>query len=169
MKKIIVVGLCLLLIGGLIMPAQAYNFTIQINPPIGENVSIYDSNEKLIGKTNETGIFTFCLDDLELGEKRYLTLKKEGYEDTPIKIYNAGCDNGIFGTLLKVLPKTIPVKSTPEILATAAPFPEEHKSQKQRITDLENTTAEQETKISELEKQITTILNWIKTKFGDVI
>lgn len=161
MKKTIVMGICLLLIGGLIMPAQAHNFTIQISPPVGKNVSVYDDNGKFIGKTNETGFFIFCLDDLELGEERYLTLKKGGYEDMTVKIYNAGCNNGIFGGMQKIKPK--PTPEPPEV----TPIPTI--SQEQRISELENATTEYETRISWLENKVNGILNWVRSKFGDLI
>ena len=184
MKKILVICFCLLLMGGLILPSQAHNFTIYLDSDSGDgaNASFYLKG-KFVGKTDENEKVIFNIDDLEPGKKYNVTIKKEGFRDKILEnqIYNAG-DNAIrcaydcriiplseMSPFTHEMPHNLTPEPTPEILATAAPFPEEHKSQKQRITDLENTTAEQETKISELEKQITTILNWIKTKFGDVI
>ena len=159
----------MLLIGGLIMPAQAHNFTIRVDAMDSEakkNVTVY-FNGKEIGKTNETGQFIYPLNDLKLGEERVLILKKEGFNNTPVTVYknpHGGCDNGVMLAMQPITPEP-----TPEIFPTAPPLPEGHKSQKQRITELENIIAEHETKISWLEGKIKGILQYIKDKFGDIL
>ena len=164
MKRIMVIGICLLLIGGLIMPVCAHNFTIQIEPSeVRKNVSLYFSG-KFIGKTDETGFFKFSIDSLKPHKKYNLTLKKEGYEDKIVKVYNAGCDNGIITILQPIMPEL-----TPTITPTAAPLTEGYKTSKQRITELENITAEHETRIIWLEGKIKVILDWVKDKFGDIL
>lgn len=181
MRKILVIGLILLLIGGLIMPAQAHSFTIHLGKD-GVNASFY-MDGGVIGKANKSGKVVLNTSSLEEGKMYNVTVKKEGFIDMILvnQIYKAGGDINLhcaysgyriispseMSDFTHEMPHEPTPEPTPESILAAEPA--DHKSQKQRITDLENTTAEQETKITGLEKQITTILNWIKNKFGDVI
>lgn len=178
MKIILVICFYLVLVGGLIMSAQAHNFTVYLEPSEdGANASFYLKG-KFIGKADENGKVVLNIDNLEYDKKYKITIKKEGYRNKTIEIYKAARVNGIHCAYSDyriqpepiLTPKSTAIpKSTPEILATPAPLPKGHKSQKQRITELENIITKQETKISELEERIKAILEWIKTKFGDVI
>ena len=183
MRKILVIGLILLLIGGLIMPAQAHSFTIHLGKD-GANASFYMGGNA-IGKADKNGKVILDTSSLEEGKMYNVTVKKEGYIDKVLvnQIYKAGGNINLHCAYsgYRIIPLSemsdftheIPHEPTSEPTLVPEPLlvpePTNHKSQKQRITDLENTTAEQETKITGLEKQITTILNWIKNKFGDVI
>ena len=154
------------------MPMQAYNFTIYLEyPEDGANASFYLEG-KLVGKADENGKVVFNIDDLELGKKYNVTIKKEGYRDKIIEVYNAGCDNGIRSAYsnYRIQPEpTVTPEPTPELFPTAPPLPEGHKSTKERLQELENTTAEHETRITWLEGKIKAILDWIKDKFGDIL
>lgn len=198
MKKIIVIGICLVLIGGLIMPAQAYNFTIYLDEPKdGTNASFYLEG-KLVGKADKNGKCVFCIDHLERHKKYNVTVKKEGFRDMIIEVYNAGCDNGVRcaysnyynagiprcdsgvrngarcsfcheGYHIQPTPEPTHGPVTPVPAPTVTPLPEGYKSPEQRISELENITAGQEQKIAENRSLIDKIIAWIKDKFGDII
>jgi len=177
MKGIIVIVFCLLLIWGLMMPIQGkmIEFTIQMRyVEHGANVSIF-MDDKHIGYTNENGQLR-CTTETK-GDMRGIShtflLQKEGYMD---ESYRAVCEDGkilnfSFNNIIKEsIPTPEPtLEPTPEPRQTVPPTPEGYKSQKQRITELENITTEQETKISWLEGKVKIILEWIKNKFGDII
>ena len=190
MKKILVICFCLLLMGGLIMPAQAHNFTIYLDSDSGDgaNASFYLKG-KFVGKTDENEKVVFNIDDLEPGKKYNVTIKKEGFRDKILEnqVYKGG-DNAIRCSysdyriipLSEMSPFTheMPHESTPEPThgpvtpvpaPTVTPLPEGYKSPEQRISELENATAEHETKISWLEGKVKGILSWIRIKFGDLI
>lgn len=182
MKEIIVVGVCLLLIGGLIMPAQANNFSLQLREdeeycPEGGCISDVEVflEGTFIGKTNETGFFTYEISPSKerIFIERDITLKKEGFREEHVKISETGDLGFYFFGMPLPTPK---LTSIPTPAPTAPPLSEGYKTPEQRITELEqqlnttNTTIQEyETRISWLEGKVNGILNWIRGKFGDII
>lgn len=158
------------------MPAQANSFSLQLKEnkeycPKGGCVSDVDVffEEEFVGKTNKTGFFTYEISPSKEVKftKRYITLKKEGFEEQELYVYE---DGGLcfcfFGMPLPTAPSEPSPSLTPGIFPTPPPTPtapiEGYKSQEQRIEELE-------TRISWLEGKIKAILDWVKDKFGDIL
>ena len=160
MKKLIVIGICLVLLGVMVMPAEAYNFTIRLDHPEDEaNASVYLEG-KFVGKADKNGFFVFNIDNLERDKKYNVTVKKDGYKDLAITVYNAGCDNGIITGMQKSLPAPTPEQT----IITATPPPATPNPLEQRITDLEQQTQDQETKLSWLMNKVEAIIAFLRGK-----
>jgi len=172
MKRIVVaIGICLLLLGGVIMPIQGktIEFTIQMRYiEHGANVSIF-MDDDYIGQTDENGQLR-CTTETK-GDMRGIShtflLQKEGYMD---ESYRAVCEDGkilnfSFNNIIKEstpIPEPIP-ESTPVPMPTVPPTPEGHKSQHQQIEELQNQTAEHEQRLSWLEGMIQKITEFLRT------
>jgi len=173
MKRIVAIGICLLLliplgVATVVLPEVDYNFTIQLTKTEdGANVSAYFEGE-YIGKTDKNGFFVYNTEELELHKRYNLTFKKEGFRDCNVIIYKCnqgGLDVGY--SMWKIRPTPTP----------PTPRPEDYKTQAERITELENqtteienqtiaienTTQEQETRLTALETLIQKITEFLKT------
>lgn len=158
------------------MPAQANNFSLQLREdeeycPEGGCISDVEVflEGAFIGKTNETGFFTYEISPSKerIFIERDITLKKEGFREEHVKISETG-DLGFyfFGMPLPTLTSTPTPTPEPTVAPTAPPLPEGYKTPEERLQELENATAEHETKIAENRSLIDKIIAWIKNKFG---
>ena len=169
--------------GGIMMPTG--NIILRFSDPM-DNINIYcidpfvdderianlsHKDGEFLGKTNKTGFFYY---EFEKRQQYLLIFQKEGFEDQKVIVY-AGEKNPKSicwcGMGAPIPPPTPEPTLTPEPTPDPTPVapPGDHKTQEQRIKELEKEIAEHETKISWLEGKVNGILNWIRGKFGDII
>jgi len=142
--------------------AKTMNFSIQLEQEKEgsdiTNVSVYLEG-KHIGTTDENGLIRHEIEiedtKYEIPVKQTYSLKKEGFEDRDGILFVE--DNRTFKMSFGV---PIPV-TTP--LPTVKPLPPDYQSPEQRIEELENTTQEQETRLTALETLIQKITEFLKT------
>jgi len=173
MKRIIVIGICLLLliplgVATVVLPEVDYNFTIKLErKENGANVSAYFEGE-YIGKTDENGVFVYNTEHLELHKRYNLTFKKEGFRDCDVIIYK--CNQGglnVGYSMWKIRPTPTPPTPTPDGYKTHTQRIEELENKTTEIENqtatLENTTADHEERLTVLEKLIQKIKDFLKT------
>jgi len=176
MKGIVVILVCLLLVGGLMMPVEAktIKFSIQLEPEEETsnitNVSVYLEGN-LIGVTDNNGLIRheFEINDTKdkMAIKQTFSLKKEGFRSVNGTLFID--DNRLFNISFGVPILTFEPTPTPtpepthEPMPTVPPTPEGFKSQSQQIEELQNQTADHEERIGWLETIMQKILGFLRT------
>ena len=175
MKRIVVIGICLLLLlqmleGGMAMrnhPEETYNFTIQLEKKADSaNASVYFEGEYQ-GKTDKNGFFVFDTSGLESDKLYNLTFKKEGFRDCNITVYRG--EHGVLCSFSawKIRPTPTPPSPTPDGYKTHTQRIEELENKasttENQTATLENITEEQETRLTALEILVQKIKTFLET------
>lgn len=179
-RKICTVLLVAFLLGGIILPSPSIGKPIQFTlclegeEEVIKDVEVYLEGD-LVGKTDKNGCINCSGNTQDTSHSACInfTLKKEGYRD------QSGGMMVLDDQALKILiympseispktPELIPDPTpefTPEptVCPTVPPLPEGYKSPAQRLTELENATAEHEQRLTWLEEMVQKIRDFLIT------